>query len=110
MTNCVLSQITKFVHEPNDVTYLEFYISVAQKDVNRTVVVETFRVEDVNILTTAIKFQVYSTRSLQYPLPIGHSQDTYCLGVKARSLVRNVSSEKKNWFYLHENCARMVWH
>ena len=46
------------MHEPDAVTYLEFYIEVAQQDVNRSVVVDTFRVEDVNILTTAIKFQV----------------------------------------------------
>lgn len=54
-------QITTILHEPNNIVYLEFYISVDDQAVNASVVVETFKVPNVNLLTAKLEFQVEFT-------------------------------------------------
>ena len=53
-----LFQITTILHEPNEKVYLEFYVLVDGNVVNRTIVVETFKVSNVNLLTAKLGFQV----------------------------------------------------
>lgn len=51
-------QINTILHEPNDIVYLEFYISVGDQAVNASDVVETFKVSNVNLLTVELGVQV----------------------------------------------------
>ena len=53
-----LFQIATILHEPNEKVYLEFYVLVDGSVVNRTIVVETFKVSNVNLLTAKLGFQV----------------------------------------------------
>ena len=54
-------QITTILHEPNNIVYLEFYISVDDQAVNASVAVETFKVPNVNLLTAKLGVQVEFT-------------------------------------------------
>lgn len=54
-------QIKTILHEPNEIVYLEFYISVSDQAVNASDVVETFKVPNVNLLTAKLGFQVEFT-------------------------------------------------
>lgn len=51
-------QIKTILHEPNEIVYLEFYVSVGDQAVNASDVVETFKVPNVNLLTAKLGFQV----------------------------------------------------
>lgn len=58
-------QIKTILHEPNEIVYLEFYISVSDQAVNASDVVETFKVPNVNLLTAKLGFQVGRVHILQ---------------------------------------------
>lgn len=71
-------QITTIIHEPNNIVYLEFYISVDGTPVNATDVVETFKVPHVNLLNTDLEVEVSNDHvqiialgsTLSLPLPL----------------------------------------
>ncbi|XP_068675121.1 streptococcal hemagglutinin-like isoform X2 [Montipora foliosa] len=54
----VTATIYTIVHEPNKRAYLEFVITVGGEKINGTVVVETFKVSNVNLLTAQLRVQV----------------------------------------------------
>lgn len=54
-------QIKTILHEPNEIVYLEFYISVGDQAVNASDVVQTFKVPNVNLLTAKLGVQVRNT-------------------------------------------------
>lgn len=54
----VTATIYTIVHEPNERAYLEFVITVGGEKINGTVVVETFKVSNVNLLTAQLGVQV----------------------------------------------------
>lgn len=58
LTATVTASIKTILHEPNEIVYLEFYISVSDQAVNASDVVETFKVPNVNLLTAKLGFQV----------------------------------------------------
>ncbi|KAL9955884.1 hypothetical protein ACROYT_G037281 [Oculina patagonica] len=58
LTTAVTATIKTILHEPNEIVYLEFYISVDGQAVNASVVVETFKVPHVNLLTAQLGVQV----------------------------------------------------
>ncbi|XP_068761085.1 streptococcal hemagglutinin-like isoform X3 [Montipora capricornis] len=54
----VTATIYTIVHEPNERAYLEFVITVGGEKINGSVVVETFKVSNVNLLTAQLGVQV----------------------------------------------------
>ena len=58
--NC-LFQIKTIIHEPNEIDYLEFCISVSGQAVNASDVVQTFKVPHVNLLSAQLEVEVRVT-------------------------------------------------
>ena len=69
-------KIQTILHEPNEQAYLEFYVTVDSKEVNRTDVVETFRVSNVNLLTAQLGVQVITTNFYLLKLSLTESKET----------------------------------
>ncbi|KAJ7373638.1 hypothetical protein OS493_011247 [Desmophyllum pertusum] len=58
LTTTVTANIKTIIHEPNEIDYLEFYISVSGQAVNASDVVQTFKVPHVNLLSAQLEVEV----------------------------------------------------